>query len=112
MWNQCSGKVAERSGKVAERSGKVAETQNMYFSQNLDSEYIELKKSENKSPARVFFSIALSIHVWPVFKKFKANWLVVGWANVIQLRGTKPFKENSADTTSKTPTPKKTADEL
>ena len=32
LWNQWSGKVAERSGKVAERSGKVAETQNLFFS--------------------------------------------------------------------------------
>ncbi len=53
LWNQWSGKVTERSGKVAERSGNVAETQNIFF-QNLDSEYIGVKKSENKSPASVF----------------------------------------------------------
>ena len=59
LWNQCSGKVAERLGKVAERSGKVAETQNMFFSQNLDSEYIGLKKSEKKVASQCFFLYCL-----------------------------------------------------
>ena len=76
------GKSPKGRGKSPKGREKSPKPKTCFF-QNLDSEYIGLKKSENKSPASVFFFIALSIHVWPVFKKFKAKWLVVEpmWSN-------------------------------
>ena len=57
------GESRRKVGESRRKFGKSRRNPKHFFFQNLDSEYIGLKKSENKSPASVFFFIALSIHL-------------------------------------------------